>query len=71
MIQIPNKLKERGIKFVLLERGGKKPFQKDWQNKNIEFDNKELLDHINSNGNYGVMGGGIKQLVILDFDDEV
>ena len=69
-IQIPNKLKIRGIKFVLLEAKGKKPFQKDWPNKIIEFDNPELMEHISKDGNYGVMGGGEKCLIIIDFDNE-
>lgn len=69
-MEIPTRLKQRGIKFVLLEPKGKKPFQKDWQNKEIEFDNPELLAHLNSGGNYGVRGGGEKCLVIIDFDNE-
>lgn len=67
---IPIQLKQEGIKFVLLEKGGKKPFQKEWQNKIIAFDNVELIEHLNNKGNYGVMGGGAKQLIILDFDNE-
>jgi len=67
---IPNKLQQKGIKFVLLERGGKKPFQLGWQDKIIEFDNQELINHINSGGNYGVMGGGEKMLIVIDFDNE-
>jgi len=69
-MEIPQQLKQRGIKFVLLEKQGKKPFQMKWQMKVIEFDNPELLAHITSGGNYGVMGGGEKKLVIVDFDDE-
>jgi len=69
-MEIPQQLKQKGIKFVLLEKGGKKPFQKEWQNKVIDFDDIELLEHINNKGNYGVMGGGLKQLIIIDFDDE-
>ena len=38
-------------------------------NKNIVFDNPDLLKHINSGGNYGVMGGGPKNLVVIDFDN--
>ena len=68
-MEIPNKLKQKGIKFVLLERGGKKQFQMQWQNKIIEFDNPELISHITSGGNYGVMGGGEKMLLIIDFDN--
>ncbi len=68
--QIPNQLKKRGINFVLLEKWGKKPFQTGWQNKSIEFDNPELLDHIQNGGNYGVKGGGDNMLLIIDFDNE-
>lgn len=67
---IPTQLQQKGIKFVLLEKSGKRPFQKEWQNKIIEYDNDELVFHINNGGNYGVMGGGEKGLVIIDFDNE-
>lgn len=70
MITIPDKLQVDGIKFVLLEKNGKKPFQQEWQNKTIRFDNPELIKHIKNNGNYGIMGGGSKQLIIIDFDNE-
>lgn len=69
-IDIPDRLKKRGINFVLLEKGGKKPFQTGWQDKLIEFDNPELLSHINNGGNYGVKGGGASMLIIIDFDNE-
>ena len=67
---IPNQLKQKGIHFVLLEKSGKRPFQKEWQNKIIEYDSLELLEHLNSKGNYGVMGGGEKRLMVIDFDNE-
>jgi len=66
---IPKQLQKKGIYFVLLEAKGKKPFQLNWQNKKIEYDNEELLQHINSKGNYGVMGGGENNLIIIDFDN--
>jgi len=69
-MEIPDRLKQKGIRFVLLEKSGKKPFQMNWQNKVIEFDNPELLNHLKIGGNYGVLGGGSKQLVIIDFDNE-
>lgn len=69
-MEIPIKLQQKGIKFVLLERSGKKPFQMEWQNKIIEFDNPELIEHIKKGGNYGVMGGGERMLLIIDFDNE-
>jgi P4 family phage/plasmid primase-like protien len=67
---IPKRLKVDGIRFVLLEKGGKRPFQKDWQKKNISFDNLELIKHLKNGGNYGVLGGGEKNLVVVDFDNE-
>lgn len=67
---IPQQLRQPGIRFVLLEKSGKKPFQKEWQNKIIEFDNPELTNHIELGGNYGIMGGGEKRLLIIDFDNE-
>jgi P4 family phage/plasmid primase-like protien len=67
---IPEKLQIKGIRFVLLERGGKKPFQMEWQNKVIEYDSPELLEHLKNGGNYGVMGGGLQKLIIIDFDNQ-
>ena len=66
---IPGKLKIDGIKFVLIEKASKKPFEKDWTNKEYYWNNTRLLTHLYNNGNYGVMGGGEKNLVILDFDN--
>lgn len=70
MIEIPKQLQQKGINFVLIEKGCKKPFQIGWQNKKIEYDNQELLEHIKNNGNYGVMGGGEKNLIVVDFDNK-
>ena len=70
MIEIPEILKQKGINFVLVEKKGKKPFQKGWQKKIIPFDSLELKDHIESDGNYGIIGGGEKNLILVDFDDE-
>ncbi len=67
---IPKQLQKKKINFVLLEKGGKKPFQNGWQKKKIPFDDPELMKHISNNGNYGVLGGGKKNLIIIDFDDE-
>lgn len=70
-MEIPKQLRHKGINFVLIEKGCKKPFQLGWQNKQLEYDNPELLIHLGSNGNYGVRGGGGKKLIIVDFDDNV
>ena len=69
MIQIPQKLQNEHIKFVLLGKGDKKPYQEQWQNKIIKFNDDELLKHLSLDKNYGVMGGGLKNLIIIDFDN--
>jgi putative DNA primase/helicase len=73
-IEIPIQLRIPGIRFVLIERASKKPFEKDWTNKEYFFDNTRLLVHLANNGNYGVQGGALgnvtgKYLIILDFDN--
>ena len=70
MITIPVVLQNEFINFVLIEKGGKKPFQKDWPSKIIKFNDQELLAHIKNDGNYGVIGGGKKHLLIVDFDEQ-
>ena len=67
---IPKQLQHKDINFVLLEKGGKKPFEIGWQKKQIEFDDPRLMQHLVEKGNYGVRGGGNKKLLIVDFDDE-
>jgi phage/plasmid-associated DNA primase len=68
-ITIPKSLQIPGIRFVLIEKASKKPFEKDWTNKEYFYDNPRLLKHLEQGGNYGVIGGGEKNLVILDFDN--
>jgi len=70
MVIIPDQFKQKGINFVLLEKEGKKPFERSWQKKRIGFDSNVLQNHLNNNGNYGIMGGGPKKLVVVDFDNE-
>ena len=69
MAEIPDRLKQRGIYFVLIKARDKKPFQMGWQKKTIEYDNPELLEHLKNGGNFGVLGGGPKNLILVDFDD--
>jgi len=68
MINIPTRLQEQGIRFVLVEKKGKKPFQLGWQKKNISYNDPELLNHIAKDGNYGIIGGN--GLILLDFDNK-
>lgn len=69
MITIPKQLQKDGINFVLIGKGEKKPFQQAWQTKTIRYDDSELLEHLSRGNNYGVRGGGSRNLVIIDFDD--
>ncbi|MGV9142063.1 MAG: phage/plasmid primase, P4 family [Promethearchaeota archaeon] len=69
-IQIPDKLKKDEIRFVLVEKGGKRPFEPNWQNKHIKYDNYQLNEHLKNDGNYGVIAGGKKNLIIIDFDNK-
>jgi len=70
MIKIPDKLKQKGIYFVLIKPREKRPFQNGWQKRTIEYDSYELKEHLYSNGNFGVMGGGPKNLILVDFDNK-
>ena len=36
----------------------------------MHFNNLKLIQHLNNGGNYGVRGGGVKNLIIVDFDNE-
>jgi len=68
MIEIPKSLQIPGVRFVLIEKASKKPFEKDWTNKEYFWDHPRLLHHLRNGGNYGIMGGGEKHLLIVDFD---
>ena len=57
-MEIPKQLLTDEIRFVLLEKGGKKPFELGWQKKNINHNSTEFWEHIERGGNYGVIGGG-------------
>lgn len=71
-MEIPKQLKNPNFRFVLLGKGGtekaKIPFEKDWQNKGYAFDNPKLINHIQTENNFGVIGG-YGNLRILDIDE--
>lgn len=77
MTIIPEKLSDNSINFCIVEKttlgeknSGKAAIQPGWQKKSIKWNNDELINWINEGGNYGVMGGGDKNLIIVDFDNE-
>ena len=65
MSVIPIRL--RDCKFCLVEKNGKKPFEKGWTDNLYSINDKKLIDWIKNNGNYGVVGGN--NLIIIDFDN--
>lgn len=67
---IPKQLQNLEFKFVLINKGTKKPFEKDWQNTaNYNYEALKLKEHINKETNYGVLGG-YGNLCIIDCDLE-
>jgi len=70
MITIPKQLQQEGIRFVKLKPKEKVPFERDWQKKGCPHDDISLVEHLKTNGNYGVIGGGEKKLLIVDFDNQ-
>lgn len=68
MSKIPKQLQVSGFRFILIRKGTKKPFEDKWQETaNYSFDNPKLLEHIEKNVNYGVLGG-YGNLAIIDCD---
>lgn len=70
VISIPTSLQKPEFNFVLLKPKQKIPFEQNWQNLEIKFDNEKLMTHLLNDGNYGVIGGGDQHLIIIDFDNE-
>lgn len=78
-IEIPQQLQDYSFNFVLVNKHnavdkigkniGKAPIEKGWQNKSIKFDNFQLKNHLENGGNYGVLCGGEKNLLVVDLDD--
>lgn len=73
---LPERLQNQNFNFVLLKKGGKKPFENDWQRRIHRFDEPILKRHIENGGNIGVQSNnsnieidGLNYfLIIIDFD---
>ncbi len=65
--KIPKNLQNPEFRFVKLRE--KIPFEKAWQKNGYKFDDKELLKHLASKQNCGVIGG-YGRLRIQDIDDK-
>jgi len=65
---IPKQLQNPDFRFVLINKGTKKPFENDWPNTaNYSYNDSKLLQHIEKETNYGVLGG-YGNLCIIDCD---
>lgn len=66
---IPTQLWNDDFRFLKLIKGKKKPTfdMVSWQEKNFQYNDTELLNHISSGGNYGIIGG-YGNLILIDSD---
>jgi hypothetical protein len=65
---IPDKLE--ALRFVLIKRGEKKPFERKWESeKNYSANEPRLQGHLAAGGNYGV-ACGFGGLAVFDSDEE-
>ena len=65
---IPARLQRTDLRFCLILRGKKAPFEQAWQESaNYVYNDPRLLSHIASGGNYGVVCG-FGNLTVIDCD---
>ena len=57
MTEIPQILKQKDFCFIEVPTKSKKPVGDEWQKRGKTFDDPKLLKHLETGGNYGVMGG--------------
>ncbi len=69
--KIPEQLWNEEFRFLKLKPKDKSPTydMAKWQENNFKFHDKELLSHLASGGNYGIIGG-FGNLVLIDGDSE-
>ena len=68
---IPKQLQNPDFRFLKLKIKGKEPTfdMIEWQKKNFEYNDTELLNHLIKGGNYGIIGG-YGNLILIDSDSE-
>lgn len=67
-MKIPIQLQKKEFRFCKIKPRDKRPFEFEWQKRGYVFDDIELVKWIESNNNYGCIGGH-GRLRILDIDD--
>lgn len=69
MIKIPKQLQKKEFRFIKVANKDKRPIEKDWTNaNNYSFEDFEIIEHLKSGGNYGVVST-FGNLIIVDCDD--
>lgn len=65
---IPARLQRTDLRFCLILRGKKAPFEQGWQETaNYVYNDPRLLSHLSSGGNYGIVCG-FGNLAVVDCD---
>jgi hypothetical protein len=69
--RIPSQLRDSAFRFVRIEIGSKKPFERNWNSPgsdtNYSLQDTKFLSWVGSNQNYGVVAG-IGRLIVFDAD---
>lgn len=70
-VMIPQQLCKDEFRFLKIRVKGKEPTSDmtSWQNKNFQFNDGELLEHLSCGGNYGIIGG-YGNLILIDADSQ-
>jgi len=68
---IPQQLQNSTFRFLKLRKKGKEPTADmvNWQEKNFEYNDTELLNHLIAEENYAIIGG-FGNLILIDSDSE-
>jgi archaellum biogenesis ATPase FlaH len=68
-IVVPEQLQKEDFRFVLLADKSKIPIESEWTTtNNYKYNDPKLLEHLKNGGNYGVLAGANK-LMIVDIDN--
>jgi hypothetical protein len=66
---IPKQLQKEDIRFCLLPKKEKAPFEKEWQKEGYKYNDLRLINWLKQNNNYGVLGG-FGNILAIDFDSQ-
>ena len=68
-MEIPEVLKNKNFRFIILKKRDKIPIEKSWsKTNNYMYDEPKLLYHLNLGFNYGMLTG-YGGLLVIDFDN--